>query len=73
MQTGFRALVQSEYGVPEKVLRIAKRPALPHGTGIPETSGQSQIATVLISDGWKWNARCTLMNRSEREIDDAKD
>src|SRR5260370_24592742 len=26
MQTEFRAIVQSEYGAPEKVLRIAKRP-----------------------------------------------
>ena len=41
--------------------------ALPHGTGIPETSGQRQIATCLISDGWQWNVRCTRMNRSERD------
>src|SRR5260370_18137817 len=36
MQTEFRAIVQSEYGAPEKVLRIAKRPLKSEELGVDD-------------------------------------
>ena len=52
MQTEFRAIVQSEYGAPEKVLKITKRPLKSEELGaddvlvrvvarIPVTAGES--------------------------------
>ena len=61
MQTEFRAIVQSEYGAPEKVLRIAKRQfkskelgtdhVLVHVIARPVHPGDIQILSALPQGG----------------------
>src|SRR2546426_4932020 len=61
MQTEFRAIVQSEYGAPEKVLRIAKRPLKSEELGVddalikviarPIHPGDIQILSALPQGG----------------------
>ena len=61
MQTEFRAIVQSEYGAPEKVLRIAKRPLKSEQLGVddalvkviarPIHPGDIQILSALPQGG----------------------
>ena len=49
MQTEFRAIVQSEYGAPEKVLRIAKRQLKSEELGTDDALVKVLINTITAS------------------------
>jgi hypothetical protein len=48
MHSEFRAIVQSEYGAPEKVLRIAKRQLKSEELGVDDEEIPDQIAAQML-------------------------
>jgi hypothetical protein len=72
MQTEFRGIVQSEYGVPEKVLRIAKRPLksedLPAQGSIEFELDTRAIKSSSLDRNPRWNLPRPTIGVSQKDM-----